>query len=337
MSIKLTAMLVLAGFAAAAGCKWTETDMPEKPRRVLQGGAAPFLCVAVSPDGKLVVAGDKAGSISIWDTASGALQRTLKGHGGFVFDVAFSPDGSKLATGGDDKTARIWEVATGKPLAVLSGHENMLESVVFTPDGHGLTTATSGLRGVVRLWDISTQQARVLTLQSEQKIAAERWHETNQVIYTPNGRTLAAAGTRGVLLWDVATETERAAVVAGRSSRLAISPDGKMLISNGSRRISLRDPDSGKERIVLDDPEESGPGSMMAFTGDSKRLVCGHGLGPRQSSFVTIWDIAAGRRTARFVTDQDSLRGLAVFPDGNSLATVSEEGGVKLWDIAPNP
>jgi len=311
--------------------------MTEQPRSVLVGGRGSFLCVAVAPDGKLVAAGNKDGSVLLWDPATGVVKATLSGHVGFVFDVAFSPNGRVLASGGGDKTARLWDVASASPLAVLGEHENGVQSVAFTPDGKTLGTATSGLQGMVRLWDLGTRASRVIALYKEPNKPDEPWREVGQIAFSPDGCTLAAAVTKGLLLWDVATEAERIVVPTGRTSRLVISAAGDTLIGNGGDHISLRDPETGRERTVLDDPKKCGPGSSLAISADGKRLVVGYGLGPHDPSSARIWDLAACRQTDRFVTDHDTLRGIAVFPDGETLATVSEEGGVKLWDIAPKP
>jgi WD40 repeat protein len=73
---------------------------------------------AISPDGARVAAADHKG-ISIWTTATGAVERTMVGHDGHVSGCAFSPDGALLASTGVDRTVRIWSVATGEQRAAL--------------------------------------------------------------------------------------------------------------------------------------------------------------------------------------------------------------------------
>jgi len=55
---------------------------------------------ALSPDGKLLATGDKAGTVKLWDLASGRLLATVKAHTSEVVALAFSPDGRILATCG---------------------------------------------------------------------------------------------------------------------------------------------------------------------------------------------------------------------------------------------
>jgi WD40 repeat protein len=49
-----------------------------------------------------------SGSVRVWDTATGALQLTLRGHIGLIYNVSFSPDGRWLASYAADGTTRVW-------------------------------------------------------------------------------------------------------------------------------------------------------------------------------------------------------------------------------------
>ena len=63
--------------------------------------------VAFSPDGKTLASGDWAGTIKLWNVASGRELRTLGGHIDGVDSIAFSLDGRWLASGGSDGTTRV--------------------------------------------------------------------------------------------------------------------------------------------------------------------------------------------------------------------------------------
>ena len=64
----------------------------------------------------------------VWDAATGALRRELKGHTSGVNAVAVAPDGAWLASGSDDKSVRVWDAATGA-LARSFAHGAAVHSV----------------------------------------------------------------------------------------------------------------------------------------------------------------------------------------------------------------
>ena len=68
-----------------------------------------FFCVGYSPDGKLLAAGHGA-DVSLLDSATGQVIKTLKGHEAEVHGLAFSPDGKTLTTAGWDNKVILWDL-----------------------------------------------------------------------------------------------------------------------------------------------------------------------------------------------------------------------------------
>jgi len=90
-------------------------------------------------------------TVRLWDTATGAHRKTLKGHNGPVYAVAFSPDGTTVASASLDATVRLWDAATGAHRKTLEGHSWSVNAVAFSPDG--TTVASASHDCTVRLWD----------------------------------------------------------------------------------------------------------------------------------------------------------------------------------------
>jgi WD40 repeat protein len=74
-----------------------------------------FMCVAFSPDSKILYTGGTDGKVrefqsswKAWDASSGRLLRTEKCPLTSTNALAVSPDGQRLATGGLDGTVRLW-------------------------------------------------------------------------------------------------------------------------------------------------------------------------------------------------------------------------------------
>jgi hypothetical protein len=104
--------------------------------------------IAYSPDGSLVASADRAGGITIWESASGEEALTLAGHKSTVNSLAFLP--GLLASAGQDGTVVLWDAAEGKERKKWQAHPGGCESVDFTPDGRIIT---SGRDKVAKVWD----------------------------------------------------------------------------------------------------------------------------------------------------------------------------------------
>ncbi len=78
-------------------------------RRTLPAQNHEVLCVAFSPDGKMLAASQNK-IIQLWDVQTHTVRRTFKGHTGWVPSVAFSPDGGTLVSGSQDGTLLLWEI-----------------------------------------------------------------------------------------------------------------------------------------------------------------------------------------------------------------------------------
>jgi serine/threonine protein kinase len=90
-------------------CVWDANT--GKPLRRLGGPKGSLRGVAISKDGRYVLAGGNDGLVRSWDAESGRLLREFQGHNGAVGTLAFCPDGHHFLSGGADKTMRLWHLS----------------------------------------------------------------------------------------------------------------------------------------------------------------------------------------------------------------------------------
>jgi WD40 repeat protein len=151
--------------------------------------------VAFSPNGQHIVSGSDNGTIKLWDTARGELQKTLAGHSGWVRVVAFSPDGRHIASGSGDRTVKLWDTTRGELQQTLAGHSDWVTAVAFSPDGRYIASGSNDR--TVKLWDTARGEL--------QKTLAGHSHSVRAVAFSPDGRHIASGSNdRTVKLWDTA-------------------------------------------------------------------------------------------------------------------------------------
>ncbi len=69
--------------------------------------------LAFSPDGNKIAASEGwKGTVQVFDTSSGMMEHTLKGHAGKVKSAVFSPDVNTLTTASEDGTLLLWDLTS---------------------------------------------------------------------------------------------------------------------------------------------------------------------------------------------------------------------------------
>ena len=163
----------------------------------LKGHANPVLCADFSPTGQWLATGSSDFTTRLWRVSGDgrfAAGPILGGHKLAVTDVAFSPDGSSVATASWDETVRIWSIPDGRQKHVFPGHFAGALSVVFLPGSP--TVATLSGETTLKFWDL--RSGRILF-----DLPGSSGSPTNDLVASPDGRLLLAAGEDGRLrVWE---------------------------------------------------------------------------------------------------------------------------------------
>jgi WD40 repeat protein len=182
-------------------------DVATAKERVFRDPKTDRRCVAFSPDGKTVAAGNDNNLVKLWDVASGDEKHILKGHTGGVQALAFTPDGKYLASGSWDFTVKIWDVSTGKERITLKDQQLPVQSVTFIGDGTILLAGSgSGLGdGMITLWQVSTGKP-LLSFKAHKG-------NVNSVAVSADGKVLVSAGggpeqPGEIKVWDLTAKKE---------------------------------------------------------------------------------------------------------------------------------
>jgi hypothetical protein len=122
---------------------WT-TDLTREVWRHEESPGFQTLSLAVSPNGKLLLAGQN-GRVDLHETASGRTVGQLTCPSGAFHAVAFSPDGSLIAAGGDDFSVCLWNTEKRQLLGVSKTARLDVRELAFSPDGRKIAVIADQL------------------------------------------------------------------------------------------------------------------------------------------------------------------------------------------------
>jgi WD40 repeat protein len=292
-----------------------------------------FVSLDVAPDGRTLLMGTidykKNGTheSSLWDwtmqpgprvrSSLNHVRQLTVGVYDFCVDAEFSPDGTLVAvtrTGGPDphtgKTfSRIeWMRSSGELLHSVASPSRIVSDKAFSPDGG--TLATSGAASVeVQKGDLRRRVEIVLW-------DVESGQEKKQATVTD---TLTARYVRS-------------------GTRVAYSPDGKVLASDGpDGSVQLWHADTLEPQVRLESRQSHL--NAVQFSPDGDLVVSGSG---KFGEPLCIWSRESGQMVWKY--DQPDLEwdGASFSPDGNWLVTRAmrlQENNkisgnlVQLWDV----
>jgi RNA polymerase sigma factor (sigma-70 family) len=303
-----------------------EASTGKEIRRFERATAGGDPSVAISPDGKLLVAGQYR-NLCRWDlTTSKELPAFHVKDTHMVGKLTFSPDGKVLACSGEQRSPNASEnilvfldASSGKELYRLVGLKNYIKPcLAFSPDSTVWAYADKKDKDV-RLFDTKTGK-EIRRFEGCVKSA-------DTVAFSPDGKTLAATESNSGTLrfWETATGKLLPRMGQfGYSINLTYSPDGKILAGAG---YDLWDVEAGKEIRRRERLEY--PTGAVVFSPDGKTVAC-----PIHHA-ICLWDVPTGKLFPPSRECRWQVGSIAFAPDGKTLATAGgNSGGLCFWEPA---
>jgi polar amino acid transport system permease protein len=216
-----------------------------------------------------------------------------------IQDLVLSSDNSLVAAAADSGTIHLWNARLGWTERTLSGHKGSVVGVGFTPDSATLLSA--GKDGVVRWWDVPNYQVK--------KELDTGGVPLNDMALSADGSLLATVGEDGMVrVFDVESQQRIQSIGPNPSTKLAVAlnRDGTLLAADDGTSIQI----------------------WNAQTGDAVQ---------RLESYCE--DQTLATQEACEAADEDwmghqkAVTTLAFSPDGELLASGSEDTTIIFWEL----
>jgi len=279
--------------------------------------------IAFSSDGKTVTGGIEQDGVRIWDVRTGEVKKQLAEDEDSGSIMAVSSNGTIVGEVGADETLRLWNPTLGEKKTVLMSG-GPVSALALAPDG--ATLAVAYPNQIVLLNTVTGKPAQALPIQTSGQQSTVT--KINCMVFSADGRTLAAGEDLRIVIWDLATRQIRKTLEpSGSVTALRFAPDGRTL-AGGSQdgTVSLWDLQTGVLSSQL--KKHSGAVNAIAFSTAGDLMATGG-----DDRTVIIWETATGKARRTLKGHDLAVTSLAFSPDASLLACGSGNASVVLWDV----
>jgi WD40 repeat protein len=318
----------------------------------------PLTGVAFAPDGHPITADET--TVRHW-SPTGDRQKIIPCESNYrIYASALSADGRLFFNGDAVGKFRVWDAGSGKEIGSLTGAANVSSYLAVSPTGTAL--AFPGWTGL-HVWDVP---AAKLLWDTGRPLTG--WNKVSAA-FSPDGRTVYSGESNGSITeWNVATGKASRDLVGdpqfmprpdpnafairrvephpghqGSVLALAVSPDGRRLLSAGSdQTIRVWETATGKECAVLD--KEAGPVFSNSYSvpyplavSPTRSLLAAPGREAARRHLIDLWDYSTGKRVATLDGHTGPVTALAFSADGARLISGGADTTALIWMVPNRP
>ncbi|KAG6612128.1 putative WD domain-containing protein [Phytophthora cinnamomi] len=267
---------------------------------------------------------------------SGDWIGTFEGHKGAVWSATLDARAEFAATGSADFSVKLWDALTGDAVATLE-HKHVVKAVAFTRDGARLLTA--GHEKLLRVFDVLGVKEQLQGYKAEGRtgivlpppppLAEMRTAQQIRKLAVLSDRLAATGEVDGtVTVWDLESYTQtRQFKVDADVMDMEASRGGQVLTVAAGKQVYFFDVahDFALLRALPMPISFAEEGGASLHPTESKFVAGG------SDTWVRVFDFESGELLETHKGHHGPVRCLRYSPTGDSFATGSEDGTIRIW------
>ncbi len=306
--------------------------------------------ISVSSDASLIANGIDDGLLRVWnlkDDQPTGNPIDLRWHERAVSAVALSPDGKFLLSGGGkaDGALIMTNLQTQQIEKIFKFKAFGFNSIVFTPDGKRVVTGQiipggddysdkrvtdPDLKNISMIvWDVASGEP--LYKVTDVMVDKVRHDSINSLVITPDGKQIYASTGAGakILVYDLETGKKTGELDLakdGKSTQLAMTPDGKFLVAGTTgTKFIVWDLSTGKRTYTS--PPQSAQVTAVAISADGRFVAMS------VEGEVELWDLQLQQKVRSFLGHARGVNKLVFTPNDKRLISASADGTTRIWRV----
>jgi WD40 repeat protein len=299
----------------------------EELHRILVGHTAGVYALAITSDSRQVFSAGGDKTIRIWDLEQGQETASIEGFASNVNALALTPDELYLLAGFMDGAIQVIDWRTLRIVARLLGHSKQVNAICCNENSPYFVSASADKTLIT--WDIhKLKKHRVLKGHSG---------VVTDVVLSPNGKiAVSASNDKTLRIWDIKHGRKLGVMQSDwPQSSLAISPDGRTLVSGSDMVPILWDLELMKKKVVLTGtywPMHESNVDAVAVTPDGSQIISGDG-----DHFIRVWENKAEYPykggTTIWATHLSAITDLIVSANGRWVLSSSVDKTIRIWNL----
>jgi WD40 repeat protein len=338
------------------------TGEPQATHRVANSG---ITSVVASKDGETLLVGDSSGRVYEWNVAKSETLRSWNTEQPGLGRARYSPDEKRVLTA-SGRTLKEWDLESGaERFAVTSGMHSFREAI-YDPEGKSaIADGVNGSGPLLAHYDLADGKlrkewlndyythARSLVLSADgtrllvgSRHKATEWllngyellgtytghhgHAVVSVAYCRDANQILTGARDGsIRRWDRSAGKVllRWCPHADHVTHMAVSPDGKWVLSHGGGMVTETNLETGQPRLKWDRHHEAV--QAVAFLPDGEHVVSGSSDGT-----LRVWNTKSGKCRLTISGAQLGAYAVAVSPDGSNVAAGCKDGVLREFALS---